>query len=145
MFSKHSHVLGTGRGTNQVNRMTAGPHSDFLAACLLHTAAAGSKCPFFSVPFLSPHSSQKGRGVALFDLPCLGQAQKNQTEQNREFERIISQTQGLLLGLDTVCFVTIYLCNCQAQRRLFIKGSTMGFFGMLNTSATLRALGVFKG
>lgn len=74
MFSKHRHELGTGRGTNQANRMTAGSHLDFLAACLLHTVAAGSKCPFFSVPFLTPYRSQKGRGVALFNLSCLGQA-----------------------------------------------------------------------
>lgn len=61
-------------------------------------------------------------------------------EQNRGFERIISQTQGLLLGLDTVCLVTIYLCNHQAQRRLFIKGPTPGFFGMLNASADYKGL-----
>lgn len=74
VVSKHSHELGTGTGTNQVNRMTAGSHLDLLAVCLQHTAAAGSKCPFFSVPFLSPYRSQKGRGVALLNLPSLGQA-----------------------------------------------------------------------
>lgn len=90
-------------------------------------------------PVPLPEPETKGMPFCS-QLPHLGRAQKDQMEQNRGFKRIISQTQGLLLERDTVCLVTIYLCNHQAQRGLFIKGLAPGSFGMLNTSADYKGL-----
>ena len=127
---------GDTRWTGTVTRS----HSALLAACSLLTTGARSKCPFQSSSCLSL-AGVRMKWMWFCSRPLhLGRGQKDQTEQNRGFERIISQTQGLLLGLDTVCLVTIYLCNCQAQRSLFIKGPTPGSFGMLNTSADYKGL-----
>lgn len=68
VVSKHRYSLGAGRGTHQVNSMVTGSHSALLAECLLHTAAAGSKCLFFSVPCFFPCWSQKGGGCSFVPI-----------------------------------------------------------------------------
>lgn len=89
----------------------------------------------------APLPEPERKGVQFCSCPPhLRRMQKDQTEQNRGFERITSETQGVLLGLDAVCLVTIYLCHRQAQRSLFIKGLTPGSFGTLNTSADYKGL-----
>lgn len=126
----------TGSWRHQVNRNRRKVSLILIVSVL----AANQWCRITSVmPAPLPEPERKEMQFCSH-LPHLGRAQKDQTEQNRGLERIISQTQGLLLGLDTVCLVTIYLCNRQSQRILFIKGPTLGFFGMLNTSADYKGL-----
>lgn len=141
MVSEHSHTPGGGMGGHQVKRnghkVSLARVGSALAAhrwCRIETPVSVCVVPG---PLLEP----EGKGMQFCSRPPrLGRVQKDQTEQNRGLERIISQTQGLLLGLDTVCLVTIYLCHRQAQRSLFIKGPTLGSFGMLNASAYYKGL-----
>lgn len=141
MVSKHSRMPGAGMGRHQVNKKGHQVSLSLVGSVLAANHWCRIKMPIsvcvMPVPLLEPER----KGMWFCSCPShLGRVQKDQTEQNRGFERIISQTQGLLLGLDTVCLVTIYLCNHQAQRSLFIKGPTPGFFGMLNTSADYKGL-----
>lgn len=141
MVSKRRHTPGAGMGGHQVNR-----NSHKVSVALVGSALAAHHWCRIEMPVSvcvmpGPLLEPEGKGMQFCSHPPrLGRAQKDQTEQNRGLERIISQTQGLLLGLDTVCLVTIYLCHRQAQRSLFIKGSTLGSFGMLNASAYYKGL-----
>lgn len=119
--------------------MVARPCLALLAACFLLTTSAGPRRWFLSVLCLSSCWNQRGMGAVLFPIHP-GRLQKDQMEQNRAFERTISQTQGLLLELDIFCLVVFYLCSHQAQQNLFIKGPIPGSFDILNTSIDCNGL-----
>lgn len=137
MVSKHSHMPGAGSGRQQVNSLQAS--LSLVGSVLAAYHWSRKKMPISVCVMFAPLLKPQKKGMQFYSHPaCIRRAQKDQTEQNRGLERIVSQTQRLLLGLDTVCLVTIYLCNHQAQRSLFIKGPTPGSFGMLNTSADLQ-------
>lgn len=149
MVSRRTHMPGAGMERHQVKRnglkvslfvvRSRSQGLGFVMLAVNHWCRIKMPISVCVMPVLLPEPETKGMQCCS-QLPHLWRAQKDQMEQNRGFKRIISQTQGLLLELDTVCLVTIYLCNHQAQRSLFIKGPTPGSFGMLNTSADYKGL-----
>lgn len=139
MVSKHSHMPGAGRGRQQVNSLQAS--LSLVGGVLAAYHWSRNKMPISVCVMFAPLMKPQKKGMQFYPHPaCIRRAQKDQTEQNRGLERIVSQTQRLLLGLDTVCLVTIYLCNHQAQRSLFIKGPLRAPLACLTLPQTYKDL-----
>lgn len=116
MFSIYGHMRGARKGRHQVYRNGPKVSLSLVASVLTASHWCRIKMPT-SVHLMPAPLPEPERKMMQFcsHPPSQGRSYKDQTEQNRRLERIIFQTQGLLLRLDTVCLVTIYLYNRQAQ------------------------------